>query len=349
MNQNNGGVNVSIASNVILENTRFGATRTKLRNKLTEYNIWWDNSLTIFELAERLMMMFIIPIQATVKSEIITPGGFEYSVTLEDEGIPVDWWIDGVHSTVRTNSNGVSAIAVPYVQDATGTVVSKVGRKVAIDINYTCVPFPSFNDYGWNCDIYAYDIVKYPSSISHTFDISEVDYTEVYNLAKDVGSGNVVMAIPNVYSNGISGDNGIHLQADLYQKKDSNQGWGDAIALVNSKSLTHYRDTKILELGAYPGKKGLKYSNTDHVVRDVNVSSGQLTLDSQQYYFDLYYDNGYVKATIRHGSTTDFTYEGDISDKITFDTFYPAIMIYDAGGHVQFESISVEPWTHEGE
>ena len=342
---------MSIASNVILENTRLGATRTKLRNKLTEYNIWWDNSLTIFELAERLMMMFGIPISHTVTSETITPGGFEYSVVLEDAGVPVDWWIDGVHSTVRTDSNGVSAITVPYVQDATGTVVSKVGRKTAIDINYTCVPFPSFNDYAWNYNIYDYDIVKYPSSISHTFNVVELgeEYIEVYNLSKEVTASSVVMVIPKVYSNGIGGTNGIHLQADLYQKKDSNQGWGDAIALVNSKSLSHYRDTKILELGAYPGKKGLKYSNSDHVVRDVNVTTGQLTLDSQDYYFDLYYDNGHVIATIRHEDTVDFRYEGNISDKITFDTFYPAIMIYDAGGHVQFESISVEPWTYEGE
>ena len=342
---------MSIASNVILENTRLGTTRTKLRNKLTEYNIWWDNSLTIFELAERLMMMFGIPISHTVTSETITPGGFEYSVVLEDAGVPVDWWIDGVHSTVRTDSNGVSAITVPYVQDATGTVVSKVGRKTAIDINYKCVPFPSFNDYAWNYNIYDYDIVKYPSSISHTFNVVELgeEYIEVYNLSKEVTASSVVMVIPKVYSNGIGGTNGIHLQADLYQKKDSNQGWGDCIALVNSKSLSHYRDTKILELGAYPGKKGLKYSNSDHVVRDVNVTTGQLTLDSQDYYFDLYYDNGYVIATIRHENTVDFRYEGNISDKITFDTFYPAIMIYDAGGHVQFESISVEPWTYEGE
>ena len=342
---------MSIASNVILENTRLGATRTKLRNKLTEYNIWWDNSLTIFELAERLMMMFGIPISHTVTSETITPGGFEYSVVLEDAGVPVDWWIDGVHSTVRTDNNGVSAITVPYVQDATGTVVSKVGRKTAIDINYKCVPFPSFNDNAWNYNIYDYDIVKYPSSITHTFNVVELgeEYIEVYNLSKEVTASSVVMVIPKVYSNGIGGTNGIHLQADLYQKKDSNQGWGDAIALVNSKSLSHYRDTKILELGAYPGKKGLKYSNSDHVVRDVNVTTGQLTLDSQDYYFDLYYDNGYVIATIRHENTVDFRYEGNISDKITFDTFYPAIMIYDAGGHIQFESISVEPWTYEGE
>ncbi|MEE0938208.1 hypothetical protein, partial [Methanobrevibacter sp.] len=210
-----------------------------------------------------------------------------------------------------------------------------------------CTPFESFNDYAWNYNTGAYDIVKYPSGISHTFDVTEVDYSEVYDLTKDVTSSSALMAIPKVYSNGIDGTNGIHINVALYQKKDSNQGWGDCIALVNSKSLSHYRDTKILELGAYPGKKGLKYSNTDHIVRDVNVSSGQLTLDSQQYYFDLYFDNGYVKATIRHGSTVDFTYEGDISDKITFDTFYPAIMIYDAGGHIQYESISVEPWTKE--
>lgn len=340
---------MSIASNVILENTRLGAVRTKLRNKLTEYNIWWDNTLTIFELAERLMLMFGVAIVSTVKSNTITPRGFEYSVTLQDSGIPVDWWINGVHSVVRTDSNGKSAVTVPYVQDATGTVVSKVGRKAAIDINYTCVPFASFEDNAWDYNTGSYDIIKYPSNISHTFNISSVDYTEVYNLTKDVGSGNVVMAIPKVYTNGIGGSNGIHISVGLYQKKDSNQGWGDAIALVNSKSLSHYRDTKILELGAYPGKKGLKYSTSDHVVRDVNVGTGQLTLDSQMYYFDLYYDNGYVKATIRHGNTNDFTYEADISDKITFDTFYPAIMIYDAGGHIQWESISIEPWTHEEE
>ncbi|WP_407413222.1 hypothetical protein [Methanobrevibacter sp.] len=340
---------MSIASNVILENTRLGTTRTKIRNKLTEYGIWWDNSLTIFELAERLMMLFGVPILNIVKSNLITPGGFEYSVTLEDAGVPVDWWIDGVHSVVKTNSNGISAVTVPYVEGGSGTVVCKVGRKVAIDINYTCAPFESFEDYAWDYNTSAYDIVKYPSDISHTFNMAEVDYSEVYNLTKEVIAASVVMAIPNVFNNGIGGTNGIHISVGLYQKKDSNQGWGDAIALVNSKSLSNYRDTKILELGAYPGKRGLKYSTSDHVIQDVNVTTGQLTLDSQMYYFDLYYDNGYVKATIRHGNTTDFTHEADISDKITFDTFYPAIMIYDAGGHIQFESISIEPWTQEEE
>lgn len=38
-----------------------------------------------------------------------------------------------------------------------------------------------------------------------------------------------------------------------------------------------------------------------------------------------------------------------ISDKITFDTFYPAVMIYEAGGHIQFSGITIEPWKHEEE
>ena len=349
MNRNCEALKMSIASNVILENTRLGNTRTKLRNKLTEYNIWWDNTLTIFELAERLMMMFGISVLRIVKSDTVPPEGFEYSVTLEDSGVPIDWWVDGVHSVVRTDSNGKSAVTVPYVKDATGTVICKVGRKEAFNINYTCVPFLNFDDYAWDGNLGAYEIVKYPTSISPTFDIDMVDDSEVYDLAKDTVAASVVMAIPGVYSNGIDGTSGIHMEVAIYQKKDSNQGWGDAIALVNSKSLSHYRDTKILELGAYPAKKGLKYSTSDHVVRDVNVSSGQLALDSQKYYFDLYYDNGYVKATITHGATDDFTYEADISDKITFDTFYPAIMIYEAGGHIQWERISIEPWTHEEE
>ena len=338
---------MSIASNVILENTRLGNIRTKLRNKLTEYNIWWDNSLTIFELAERLVLMFGVQIESYDTTSSISPGGFEYYVTLEDSGVPVDWWVDGVHRVVKTNANGKSAVNVAYVKNKTGNVTCKVGRKEVFNTNYSCVPFETFMDYAWDYNTGSYDIVKYPSNISHTFNVSEVDYSEVYNLAKTVTSASTVMAIPNVFANGIDGTNGIHMEVALYQKKDSTQGWGDAIALVNSKSLSHYRDTKILELGAYSGKKGVRYSTSDHVVRDLNVSSGQLTLDSQLYYFNLWYDNGYFKATIRTGPSPLYSYEGTVSDKITFDKFYPAVMIYDAGGHIQWESILVEPWTKE--
>ena len=339
---------MSIASNVLLENTRLGTTRTKVRNKLTEYGIWWDDSLSLFDLVRRLVLMWV-RIVSTTKSDIVPPGGFVYSVTLEDEGIPVDWWLNGTHSVGVTNTNGVSSLTVPYVDGSTGNIICKVGRKVAFDVNYQCVPFVSFYNSVWDYDFDLYDVVKYPSDISHTFYLDDAGEDFAYDLTKAIQAASVVMVIPHVYQNGIDGTNGIHISASIYQKKDSNQGWGDCIALVNSKSLSHYRDTKILELGAYPGGKGVKYSTSDHVVRDLNVTTGQLTLDSQRYSFDLYFDNGYVKATIKSGSTTVFSYEGDASDKITFDTFYPAIMIYEAGGHIQFESVNIQPWTHEVE
>lgn len=131
---------MSIASNVILENTKLGTTKTKLRNKLTENNIWWDNSLTIFELAERLIQfVFGMTITDTVQSDTVPINGFEYSVTVANGNVPVDWWVNETHSVIRTDSNGKSQITVPYVKDGNGTVICKVGRKEAINVNYNCV------------------------------------------------------------------------------------------------------------------------------------------------------------------------------------------------------------------
>ena len=300
---------MSIASNVIEENNRLGTARTLMRQKLTANSIYYSNSDSVIQLVRRWNLIYADISFNTPSSGDIYPGA----------------------------------------QVSVGATITDPSGKGSDSWSFEVPVFPSFSDYAWDYNTGEYDIVKYPSDISHTFEVVEVSYSEYYNLTKATSAASVVMAIPKVYSNGIDATNGIHIEIGLIQKKDSNQGWGDAIALVNSKSLSHYRDTKILELGAYPGKKGLKYSTSDHVVRDVNVTTGQLTLDSQMYYFDLYYDNGYVKATIRHGSTNDFTYEADISDKITFDTFYPAMMIYDAGGHIQWESVYIEPWTHEEE
>ena len=74
---------------------------------------------------------------------------------------------------------------------------------------------------------------------------------------------------------------------------------------------------------------GLRYGNT---------SSGMYT-------FELYYDNGYLKATIKNGSTTVYSYEGDVSNVISFDKFYPVIMVYDYGGAMLFNNVIIEPWS----
>ena len=348
---------MSIASNVIEENNRLGTARTLMRQKLTANSIYYSNSDSVIQLVRRWNLIYANVNFNTPSSGDIYPGAqISVGATITDpstdnpiSGMPVTIVSGGQTYNVVSGNDGVAAITLTVGEVGStfsGTVYAGKGSD---SWSFEVPVFPSFSDYAWDYNTGDYDIVKYPSDISHTFEVVEVSYSEYYNLTKATSAASVVMAIPKVYSNGIDATNGIHIEIGLIQKKDSNQGWGDAIALVNSKSLSHYRDTKILELGAYPGKKGLKYSTSDHVVRDVNVTTGQLTLDSQMYYFDLYYDNGYVKATIRHGSTNDFTYEADISDKITFDTFYPAMMIYDAGGHIQWESVYIEPWTHEEE
>ena len=132
-------------------------------------------------------------------------------------------------------------------------------------------------------------------------------------------------------------------------EKNKQSGWGDAICLLNSKELSHARDTKILELGAYAAKKGVRYSTSDHVIRDISVTTGQLTLDSKWYTFEFYYDGGCLEATIKDGSNTVFSYIGDVSESITLDSYYPAFMIYDAGGSMIFNNILIEAWTHEEE
>ena len=328
-----------------------------MREKLTANGIYYSNADSVIQLVRRWNLIYADISFNTPSSGDVYPGA-QISVGATITNPSNDNPIQGMPVTIVSGSQTYNVVSGNDGRACVTLTVGEIGSTFSGTVyagrgsdswSFVVPPFAEFTDYAWDGDTGAYDIVKYPTDITHTFEVVEVDYSEYYNLAKQTTSGSVVMAIPKVYSNGIDATNGIHISVALRQKKDSNQGWGDAIALVNSKSLSHYRDTKILELGAYPGKKGLKYSNTDHVVRDVNVVTGQLTLDSQLYYFDLYYDNRYVKATIRHGSTNDFTYESDISDKITFDKFYPAIMIYEAGGHIQWESVDIEPWTHEEE
>ena len=160
-----------------------------------------------------------------------------------------------------------------------------------------------------------------------------------------MASGSAIYLIPTDLINGIdAAEYGIHMQAKIVVKYGSSSGRACGIGLLANKSLSHYRDTNILELGAYPGKKGLRYSTSDHVIRDLNVTSGQLTLNNVWYTFDLYYQNGNVKASIKNGSTTVYSYEGTT---ITFETAFPFLTIYDYGGQMIFNNVTVEEWDGE--
>ena len=145
-------------------------------------------------------------------------------------------------------------------------------------------------------------------------------------------------------------DTGIHFQAIVSPMNSSSSGWASGICLLNSKNLNHWRDNRILELGAYPGKKGLQYSGTDHAVNTINTTAGQLTINGA-FKFDLWYDGTYVKATIKnyYESTTYYSYETSSlpSAIANMETVFPAFMIYDYGGKIRFREANIEPWSSD--
>ena len=114
--------------------------------------------------------------------------------------------------------------------------------------------------------------------------------------------------------------------------------------------MSHYRDTAILELGAYPGKKGIKYSGSDHAINDDYCTSGQLTLNTVWYDFDLYYRSGVGwKGVISNNgsvvySNTRSSPPGSVTRYLQSNRVYPVLMVYDYGGKGIFRDILIEPW-----
>ena len=259
----------------------------------------------------------------------------------------VDITINGITYTILTDSEGEAKKSFTFGEPGTTLTLSIVAGKSSVTETYTVKLFGMEEDYP---DDSMFDIIKYPSDIELTLEsyASDTGYTGFGLLvSKPVNSASAAFLIPKGTPAIDASESGIHFKCGIVQKKTSNQGWGDAICLLSSKSLSHARDTKILELGAYPGKKGVKYSNSDHVVRDLNTTPGQLTLDSKWYTFEFYFDDGYLEATIKDGSTVVFSYTGDVSSSISFDSYYPAFVIYDYGGSMIFNKILIEPWTKE--
>lgn len=346
---------MSIASNVIETNTRLATARTLLREKLTANGIPYDDDETIFELMKRWAYTrfagyanIFFPDENEVKESIEVSAG----VTIYDnedngvEGVPATVIVNGTSYKVYSDSNGKAEKT--FIVGAAGSEleVTVIAGSDTSTYNYTVKSPYEFTDNGEQ-NTYLYDVIKYPSDTSHSFSTYNYDsrYSKYgYSLSKAVTSASAVILIPKGMGAYDSSKNGIHFSVKMVQKKNSNSGWGDAIALINSKELSHYRDNKILELGAYNAKKGIKYSNTNHVVNELNTTTRQLTLDSVWYTFDMYYDDGYLKATIKNGSTEVYSYEGDVSNVISFDKFYPVIMVYDYGGAMLFDNVIIEPW-----
>ena len=347
---------MSIASNVIEENNRLAIARSLLREKLTLNNVHWEDSDTIFELLARwantndeLIIQYIRPNSCFAGNTV----EFGAKITIYDDNddevgvsdVPVTITINGQTSTVLTDNNGIAKQS--YTVGAIGSSIEATVY-AGTDSNtwsYEAISFYFSED---SKTVDSYTIVKHPSSAtltsrSYEFDSNYNDYG--VKVSKEVSSTSAIYLIPTDLINGIDAtEYGIHMQAKIVVKYGSSSGWACGIGLLANKTLFHYRDTNILELGAYPGSKGLKYSTSDHAIRDLNVTSGQLTLNSLWYTFDLYYKDGNIKATIKNGSTTVYSYEGTT---ITFETAYPFLTIYDYGGQMIFNNVTVEEWDGE--
>lgn len=347
---------MSIASNVVEENTRLATARNLLRQKLVDNRIQYDDSDTIFELLKRWAYTNFAgyySIFYTSENDVRECGEVSAGVTIRDnddnpvEGVPAKVIVDGTSYNVYSDANGDAQKTFIAGEAGTTLEVTVIAGSSIYNIEYTVKSALDFTDDGEQ-NTRLYDVIKYPLDISHSFSTYNFDsgYSRYgYLLSKAVTSSSVVMLMPKGMPAINPSKSGIHFKVDMVQKKNSNSGWADAIALVNSKSLSHYRDNKILELGAYNSNKGVKYSNTNHVVNTLNTTTGQLTLDSTWYTFHIYYDNGYLIAKIMNGNTEVFSYEGDVSNLISFDSFYPAIMVYDYGGAMLFDKVVIEEWS----
>lgn len=348
---------MSIASNVIDENTKLGNARTILREKLAAWNIDYNNSDTLFQLLKRWKYtdnLLSVAIFYPSENECIAGAEVTAGAVIKDgdnqpiEGMPVKVTCGGQTYNILTGTNGRAEVTLTVgVAGSTFSGTLTAGNQSE---SWTYENIKLFGMKEDNPDDSMFDIIKYPVDIELT--LEPYEYDTGYNdsgllVSKQTNSASAVFLIPK--GTPAITDSGIHFKCEMVQKKTSNQGWGDAICLLNSKELTHTRDTKILELGAFAGKKGVRYSTSDHVIRDISVTTGQLTLDSKWYTFEFYYDDGYLEATIKDGSTTVFSYTGDVSESIAFDSYYPAFMIYDAGESMIFNNILIEAWTHEVE
>ena len=351
---------MSIASNVILTNNNLTTARDKLRALLTTYGITYYSTDTVFTLTRRLKFIYRNTITQMysypMTNIVVADDAVSISAYVTDtkgnirEGIPVDFFVTvgGIttHYVELSDSNGWALCSFRWGEsgevDAIAIYLNGVEK---VSESYEVKRFYFAED---SYDTSSYTVVKYPQSAtltsqSNTFDSNYKDYGIM--ISKDEDSSSAIYLVPKCLTGGIDAtESGIHIQAKLVPKSRSSSGWACGIGLLASTSLTHYRDTKILELGAYPDEKGLKYSSSDHIIRDLNVATGELTLDGVWYTFDLYYKNGVVKATIKDNNTIVYSYNGSSQ---TFETAYPFLTIYDSGGCMIFKHVVVEEWSEE--
>ena len=360
---------MSIASNVIDTNTKLTTIRNNLKTLLENHGIVYYNTDDIFTLARRAWFL-IYPTNGgqsgsySTEASVGQPINFKVSMESDDDnnlpdGSVADFFISvnggaEIHLIGKSLNGYASCQYIPENSGDTLHVRGMVNDWTAMEADIDVFAF-RYQD-SWQVSLDDYTLVKYPTSA--TVNVNEVDefnndydYANGIEVSKTYGASQAGYMIPTSLIDGIDlSDTGIHFQAIVSPMYSSSSGWDCGICLLNSKTLSHYRDNKILELGAYPGKKGLQYSGTNHTITEINRTSGQLTINGA-FKFDLLYDGSYVKATIEHpwNGTVYYSYESSSlpSAIANMDTVFPAFMIYDYGGKIRFRETLIEPWTYE--
>lgn len=356
---------MSIASNVIDTNTKLTAIRNALRQLLTEHGIVYYND-DVFTLARRVWFL-IHPINGAAggsysdSAAVGQPVDITVNQNSDDgetipDGAVADFLIsvngsDEIHIKSVFSNGDAKCSYVPKTAGDTISIKALVNDYMGLDIELEVLAFRYEDEYTVTSDTFT--LVKYPSSANIT--VSEVDefnsqydYANGVEVSKTYGVSQTAYMIPTSLIDGVDlTDTGIHFSAIVSPMYSSSSGWASGICLLNSKNLNHYRDNNILELGAYPGKKGLQYSGTDHTINAINTTTGQLTINGA-FKFDLWYDGAHVKATIQdyREITTYYSYESSsLPDAIAnMETVFPAFMIYDYGGKIRFRETLIEPW-----
>ena len=360
---------MSIASNVIDANTKLAIIRNNLKILLENHGIVYYSSDDIFTLARRAWFL-IYPTNGSqgggYSTEAVAGEPINFNVTMKDDndnnlpdGCVADFFIsvnggEEIHILGKSVNGEANC---EYTHENSGDTLhirAMVNDCIGVETDMEVYAFRYQDE--WQVSPDNYTLVKYPTSA--TVNVNEVDkfnndydYANGIEVSKTYGSPQAAYMIPTSLIDGIDlSDTGIHFSAIVSPMYSSSSGWACGICLLNSKTLTHYRDNKILELGAYPGKKGLQYSGTNHTITEINTTSGQLTINGA-FKFDLYYDGIYVKATIEHywNGTGYYSYESSSLPQAiaNMDTVFPAFMIYDYGGKIRFREALIEPWSKD--
>ena len=193
---------MSIASDVISENTRLASLRDSLRELLTEHGIVYYSDDDIFTLARRVWFL-IHPTNSNSGcsyedyATVGNPIDFDINQRSDDDndlpdGSVADFFIsvngeDEIHLTGLFSNGNASC---PYVPENAGdilTVKGVVNDFLGASAEMEVLPFKYRDDYEVKSDAYA--LVKYPSSANVSVNVvdelnGDYDYVNAVEVSK---------------------------------------------------------------------------------------------------------------------------------------------------------------------